>query len=391
MSLHREARPNPARPTRWPVAAAFGLLGSVIVAIIVMAFVWPAATAQPQNLPVGISGPAEAVSAVEDKLAAQDPAPFDLSEVGSRDDAVSQIESRELYGAILLGDEPEVLIATAASPVAAQALRGVATQLQAQIDTAAKTALTDQLTAIVGALKSGQMPQLPEGAAGGPPEIPTVTVTDVVPLAEGDSTGAGLAASVFPLVLGGMLGGILLTLLVQGVVRRLIGLVVFGVAAGALITLVMQTWFGMLTGDWLLNATVIGLGVSATSALIIGLAALIGPPGIAVGAIITMFIANPIAGAALPPQFLPEPWGAVGQFFVPGASATLLRSVMYFPDAATAAQWIILSAWLVGGVILALIGHQRTRAELTPPERQLEPAEHLEAADEREPAAQLSH
>jgi hypothetical protein len=390
MSLHRESRATPARPTRWPVAAAFGLLGSVIVAVIVMAFVWPAATAQPQNLPVGISGPTEAVSAVEDKLAEQDPAPFDLSDVGSRDDAVAQIESRDLYGAILLGDEPEVLIATAASPVAAAALRAVATQLQTQIDTTAQAALTEQLTAIVGALKSGQMPQLPEGASGSAPEIPTVTVTDVVPLAEGDSTGAGLAASVFPLVLGGMLGGILLTLLVQGVVRRLIGLVVFGVAAGALITLVMQTWFGMLTGDWLLNATVIGLGVSATSALIIGLAALMGPPGIAVGAIITMFIANPIAGAAMPPQFLPEPWGAVGQFFVPGASATLLRSVMYFPDAATAAQWIILGAWLVGGVVLALIGHQRTRAELTPPERQLEPAEPATSAAPLEPAEPLA-
>ena len=200
----------------------------------------------------------------------------------------------------------------------------------------------------------------------------------------------GLAASVFPLVLGGMLGGILLTLLVQGVVRRLIGLVVFGIAAGALITLVMQTWFGMLAGDWLLNATVIGLGVSATSALIIGLAAVMGPPGIAVGAVITMFIANPIAGAALPPQFLPEPWGAIGQFFVPGASATLLRSVMYFPDASTAPQWIILGSWLVGGVVLALIGHQRTRAELAPPARQLEPAESTEPAASPEPAEPLA-
>ncbi|MDR7113685.1 hypothetical protein J2X03_003585 [Microbacterium trichothecenolyticum] len=375
MNTHRDAASvdaAPARPTKWGVAALFGLLGSVIVAVIVMAFVWPAATSQPQNLPVGISGPTEAVTAVEDKLAEQDPAPFVLHEVESHDDAVSQIESRELYGAILLGDEPEVLIATAASPVAAQALRGVATQLQSQVDTAAKTALTDQLTAIVGALKAGQMPPLPDGAAGAPPAIPTVTVTDVVPLADGDSAGSGLAASVFPMVLGGMLGGILLTLLVQGVVRRLVGLVVFGLAAGALIALVMQTWFGILTGDWLLNAAVLGLGVAATSALIIGLAALMGPPGIAVGAVITMFIANPIAGAALPPQFLPEPWGAVGQFFVPGASANLLRSVMYFPDASTLAQWTILGAWLVGGVILALIGHQRNRAELTPPERQLE-------------------
>ena len=375
MNAHRDAASvdaAPARRTKWGVAALFGLLGSLIVAVIVMAFVWPAATSQPQNLPVGISGPAEAVTAVEDKLAEQDPAPFVLHEVESHDDAVSQIESRELYGAILLGDEPEVLIATAASPVAAQALRGVATQLQSQIDTAAKTALTDQLTAIVGALKAGQMPPLPDGAAGAPPAIPTVTVTDVVPLADGDSAGSGLAASVFPMVLGGMLGGILLTLLVQGVVRRLVGLVVFGLAAGALIALVMQTWFGILTGDWLLNAAVLGLGVTATSALIVGLAALMGPPGIAVGAVITMFIANPIAGAALPPQFLPEPWGAVGQFFVPGASANLLRSVMYFPDASTWAQWTILGAWLVGGVILALIGHQRNRAELTPPAEQLE-------------------
>ena len=64
----------------------------------------------------------------------------------SRDDAVSQIESRELYGAILL-DEPEVLVATAASPVAAQALRGVATQLQAQISETAQAALIAQLAA----------------------------------------------------------------------------------------------------------------------------------------------------------------------------------------------------------------------------------------------------
>ncbi|MGN6219253.1 MAG: hypothetical protein ACTHNQ_07095 [Microbacterium sp.] len=375
MSTHRAdaGEQAPARPTKWIVAAAFGLLGSLVVAVIVMAFVWPAATAQPQNLPVGISGPSEMVSAVEDKLAEQDPSPFALSEVDDRDDAVSRIESRELYGAILLGDETEVLIATAASPVAAQALRGVATQLQAQIDATAQTALTDQLTAIVGALKSGQPPQLPAGATdGAAPSIPKVTVTDLVPLADGDKTGAGLAASVFPMVLGGMVGGILLTLLVQGVVRRLLGLLVFGVVAGALIALVMQTWFGILTGDWLLNAAVLGLGVTATSSLIVGLAALMGPPGIGVGAVITMFIANPIAGAATPPQFLPEPWGAVGQFFVPGASANLLRSVMYFPDAATGAQWIILGAWTLAGVLLALVGHYRNRAEVTPPVRQLE-------------------
>jgi len=371
--------------TKWGIAALFGLVGALVVSIVVMAFIWPAAASEVHDLPVGIAGPDDQVTLVEDALAEQDPAPFALQQVATRDEAVSLIQTRKIYGAILLGDEPEVLIATAASPVSANALRGVATQLQSRIDTGVNDALTAQLTAIMGALQAGQVPQLPPSAGGGVPEVPTVTVTDLVPLAEGDATGAGLAASVFPLVLGGMIGGILLSLIVQGVVRRLIGLVVFGAAAGALIMLVMQTWFGILQGDWLLNATVVGVGVMATAAFIVAMTSLVGPPGIAIGAIVTMLIANPIAGAAAPPQFLPAPWGEVGQYFVPGASATLLRSVAYFPEAATLTQWLVLGAWLVGGVLLALIGHFRTSAEIHPPARQLEEAE---APAEREAPAE---
>lgn len=366
-------RDVPLRPTRWSFAAIFGLVGAVLVALVVMAFVWPAATLQAHDLPVGVSGPDDAVSALEEALAAQDPAPFALEPVDSQADAETRIRSRELYGAILLGDEPQVLVATAAAPASAQALRGVATQLQAQISSGVQAGLTQQLTALVQALKSGQVPQLP-AEAGPAPTVPIVTVTDVVPLAPGDRTGAGLAASVFPLVLGGMLGGILLSLLVQGVVRRLVGLLVFGVVAGAGIMLVLQTWFQLLEGNWWLNAAVAGLGVTATAALVIGLAALLGPPGIAIGAVITMFIGNPIAGASAPPQFLPGPWGQIGQWFVPGASASLLRSVSYFPEAPTASQWLTLLAWTAIGVLLALVGHSRQHAELPPPEQQLEPS-----------------
>ena len=39
MSTHRASagEQTPARPTRWVVAAAFGLLGSLVVAVVVMA------------------------------------------------------------------------------------------------------------------------------------------------------------------------------------------------------------------------------------------------------------------------------------------------------------------------------------------------------------------
>src|SRR5687768_8365506 len=100
--------------TRWSYAALFGLLGAVVVAIVVMAFVWPAATSEVRDLPVAIAGPDEQVALVETALAEQDPQPFVLQPVDSREEAVELIETRAIYGAILLGEEPEVLIATAA-------------------------------------------------------------------------------------------------------------------------------------------------------------------------------------------------------------------------------------------------------------------------------------
>lgn len=368
MSTSASAHPR----TRWRFAIVFGLVGSLVVAILITAFIWPAATSSPKNLPVGVSGPEDRVAALTEALAEQDPAPLELVDVSSRDDAVDRIEHREIYGAILL-EGPEVLVATGASPVAAQALRGVATQLQSQIDTGMQAALTAQLEAIGKALAAGERPTLPSGDAAGA-QPPKVTVTDVVPLAESDPTGAGIAAASFPLVLGGMLGGILLSLLVAGAVRRLVALAVFGVLAGTFAALILQTWFGLLQGVWVLNAAALGLGMTATAAFIIGMNALFGRVGLGIAAAITVLFANPLSAAAVPVQFLPEPWGQIGQYFVPGAASNLLRSLSYFPDAATAAQWLILIAWTVVGVFLALVGHYRDQPDMHVPEEQLEPA-----------------
>ncbi|GAA1525033.1 hypothetical protein [Brevibacterium permense] len=52
-----------------------------------------------------------------------------------------------------------------------------------------------------------------------------------------------------------------------------------------------------------------------------------------------------------------EVWHDIGQFFVPGAAGTLLRDLSYFPDAPSALQWWVLSAWLVVGIALILVGH----------------------------------
>lgn len=335
-----------SRPhTKWPVTIGLGILGALVVALVVLAFLWPTKTASAHNLPVSIAGPDAAVSAVEDAVAEKAPGAFDFVTASDREDAVTQIEERATYGAIILGapgQAPEVLTAPAASAAATQVLTGVAAQLQAQ--------LAQQVA-----------------AAGGDPSTVQVTVTAVVPLADSDPTGSGLAAASFPLMLGGMIGGVLVSLLVVGAWRRLTAVTIFAASAGIILTLVLQTWFEYLQGDFWLNALGMGVSILATSAFIVGCASLLGTRGIALAAVITVLFANPLSAAAVPWQFLAEPWGAIGQWFVPGASNALIRTLSYFPDADASLQWWILSGWIVLGVLLTALGHFRDRALMRQP------------------------
>ena len=89
--------------------------------------------------------------------------------------------------------------------------------------------------------------------------------------------------------------------------------------------------------------------------------ALLGRVGIAVGAVITVLIGNPLSSAAQPLQFVAAPWGAIGQWFVPGASVTLLRDLSYFPSADAAFPWLVLLGWAAVGVIAMLVGHFRNQ------------------------------
>jgi hypothetical protein len=333
--------------TKWAVAVGFGVIGSLIVGLVVLAFLWPIATASAKDLPIAIAGPSGQVAAVEKAADANAPGAIDFTTVSDRDAAVSKIKDRTVYGAIVLGASPEVLTASAGTPAATQLLTGLAAQLQGQ--------LAQQIA-----------------AAGGDPSQAKVTVTDVVPLAGTDKTGSGLLAASFPLVLGGMLGGILVALLVVGVVRRLLALFVYAIAAGFVIAVILQPWFGILQRNFLVNAAALALAMLATAAIIVGFNALIGSPGIAVGAVLTILVGNPISGAALPQQFLVGPWGAIGQFFVPGAASGLVRELSYFPDAVNGWRWWVLAAWAAGGLLLSVLGHFRSRAAIALPERQLE-------------------
>lgn len=351
--------PTPPATNTPPLARAVALAAGavVVVSVVLLAFAWPAATSEPRDLPVGVVGPDASVAQTTDMLEAQSGDALLLIREDDRDAAVAAIARREIYGAIILGaspiEMPEVLVATAANAQVAQMLQGIATGMQQQIDTQLRTTAEAAITQ-----------RLADPAAANTPfTIPhaEIAVTDVVPFSDSDARGAKLSVAAFPLVLGGMAGAVLISFGVPRASHRIAALVAYAVVGGLLLGAILQGLFGALQGSYWTNAAAIGLALVAITAPIVGLRSLIGAPGLGIGAALMMLVANPISAATMPVEFLLAPWGALGQWFPPGAGATLLKELSYFPDANTAFPWAVLAGWTVVGVLLTAVAVARER------------------------------
>ena len=355
--------PEAITPSSWRKVIAIATLASVIVSIVILAFTWPTKAMESKNLPVSIAGPEAAVSQFEQGLKDRGVETFEFKQASSREDAERQIKERETYGAIVFteGAAPEVMTAPAANASANQMLTGVAQQMNAQVQqkaTAAKTQALQQAAQAddeQGAMAQKQLEQLKTEQEK--LQQAQVKTTAVVPLGEGDPNGMGLAVAAFPLVMGGMLGGILSIVLIKGTWRRFVTAGLYGIIGGLFMTIILGTWFGFAPGDFGTLWVTFGVTAFATASFMIGVSALFTEAaGIGFGVVLSMFIGNPLSGVNMPRQFIPAPWGDLGQLMVPGASNTLLRNISYFPDASNSLQWAVLLGWAGFGLLAGAIG-----------------------------------
>ncbi|KQY41974.1 hypothetical protein [Cellulomonas sp. Root137] len=314
--------------TPWRRLLGLGVGLAAALTVLVLAFLWPAVTSEPHDLPVAVAGPSAAVGPFTRALEERAPGVFDVVAAQDRSAAVDLVQTRDVYGAVVLGAQPEILTASGGSPLVAQQLAALAPALQAQV--------------------------------GAP-----VPVTDLVPLLEGDPRGAILGAVTFPLVIGGMIGGIAISLTVVGVWRRVTAVVGYSVLGGLAVAGVLQGWFGALAGSYAVNAGIVGLAILAIAGVIVGCVSVVGRAGVAIGPVLFLLVANPIASAAQPWQMLPAPWGAIGQWMPPGAAAALLRDESYFPAADTTQLWVALASWALLGLLLGTLGHFRDAGAAT--------------------------
>jgi hypothetical protein len=305
-------RTQPELPHRPPPAAI--LLIPVAVALVLTLFAWPSARLEPRDLPIGVAGPPVAAEAIEQRLAAGD-GRFDLHRYPDGAAARDAIEDRDIYGAfVATANGVMVLTASGASQAVAQLLERAASESEERGPTGA------------------------------------VEVLDVVPARR----GAALASSVLPLVLAGILTGVVSFLLASGLGR--VGLLVVGsVLAGLAATAIVQSWLDVVGGSWAANAAALSLTVLAISSFVAGLWALLGEVGLTLAALGMVLIGNPFSGVGSAPELLPEPVGALGQLMPPGAGGNLLRSTGFFDGAAAGGHIAVLVAWaLVGlGALLA--------------------------------------
>ncbi|MFF9012096.1 ABC transporter permease [Streptomyces sp. NPDC014870] len=296
----------------------------VVVALALWAFAWPAARIAPRDLPIGVAGPATATAPLEQRLADRDGA-FDVHRYESEAAAREAIQDRVVYGAVVVTPQgPELLTASAASPV------------------------------VAGLLREAVTAQVPAGTP--------LTVTDVVPAPAGDPRGSAFGAGLFPLVLAGAAAGIVVTVLGLRGARAAGTLLGAAALAGLTGAALAHSWLGVLAGDWWAEAGVLGLTVLAIGSAIAGLAALIGRAGIGVGALLMILLGNPFSGVASAPELLPAPVGVLGQWLPPGAGGSALRSVAFFDGAGAGTALLVLGAWAAAGLAAVLVGGARSRA-----------------------------
>ncbi|MFC8347027.1 ABC transporter permease [Streptomyces sp. NPDC057280] len=305
------------------------VLVPLLAALALWAFAWPAARTAPRDLPLGVAGPAAATAQVEQQLARHKGA-FEIHHYADEAAARDAVEDRTVYGAVVVTAQgPELLTASAASPVVAQLLQQA----------------------------------VAEPAAAQGTQVRTV---DVVAAPAKDPRGAALNASVLPLALAGIAAGAVVTVSGLRGTRAAVALAGASALVGAAAAGIADSWLGVLTGDWWAEAGVFGLATLAVSAAVAGLAALLGTAGIGIASGAIMLFGNPFSGAASAPQMLPEPVGAIGQWLPPGASATLLRSVAYFDGAAATGPALTLAWWAALGLGAVLLGQALTARKQSP-------------------------
>src|SRR5437763_658199 len=147
-----------------------------------------------------------------------------------------------------------------------------------------------------------------------------------------------------------------------GFAARLAVVVVFAVLAG-LTGMGTAAWIAGDYGSGFWSATAIAvLASAAIGAVIAGSARLLGTAGLGLAALIVVLVDLVSSGGPVGSQLLPDLYRAIAPWMPAGTLYSGMRGALYFGGAGTGGPIVVLTAWLVGGVVLLWLGGLRSRA-----------------------------
>ena len=301
------------------VGIALGV--AVVQMVLIWLFAWPSSQAASHAVPIALSAPPPVATRITQGLERALPGAFTITPVLGAEAAQTAVLDNTDNAAIVINQSGATLyLASAASPAIAQVLASA----------------------------------LPAVLAKANPQAP-VTVDDLVPNPAGDPHGVVPATGLIPILLTSIVAGALIGLFIPGPRRKLAALALFGLCAGVLATLTMQTVLGGLEGSWIANAATLALLTLAVSAAAAGLVSVIGIAGAGIALVVIFFIGLPFSGATSAWQFIPTPWGAIAQYLPAGAGNQAIRAVSFFDGAGAATSLVVLAVWALVGVALLLV------------------------------------
>lgn len=278
---------------------------------------------RPHDIPVGLVGPPQALRPMTDALAQKLPGAFKFTTYDSEESARAALDRRDVDGLVMVGAAgPRIVVAGAEG------------------DTA-----TTLIESVFGAALSTNGQQVPVEVAH--------------PFASGDAHGLIL----FFLVLATLIS----TVVVQAILlARAAGSraatwlgvnAVWAVLAGAA---------GVGTASWIAGgydssalvpmAALVALMALAAGAFVAGFARLLGPPGLGLSALVIILLDLISSGGPAGSAILPDVYRWMSPWMPAGQLGSALRGTLYFSGEGVAYPALVISAWLVAGLLLVIVG-----------------------------------
>lgn len=280
----------------------------------------------PHDIAVGLVGPAPAVEQISNAFATNAPGAFTFTTYSSESDARAAIDSRAVNGALVLSPAGAHLIVAGA---AGDGVTGV---------------ITGAFTNFYRA--QGQ----------------TLSVETVHPFASGDPHGLILFFVLLAILVSTLIAQALAGLGRRPRISTRIALVCLYALVAAPVAMGVATWIAGDYGSGFWTATaLLALGSVAIGAVIAGAASLFGRVGVALSALIVVLLDLVCSGGPIGSQLLPDAYRWLAPGMPAGQLYSGMRGALYFSNAGIAEPVGVLSLWLLGGLVLMVLGQVVTR------------------------------